>query len=258
MRPLRKIFARPAKSGNSLAAMPKRMARRPMMLDTMAKASDGGAHAGRDPKPLLHDLCRKPHDRFPLPLMDEFALAVMEVGRKSRRRVERKAHVVKEVNNTISALNSMYEAPGETNRFHAQGEDFVGISEAQQEVQRSVLSSVLEMGHPTGPSGTGALRQLRAVDGYAEDQTVGAVTSYDPDLVSLPGAGWKPIPLSELWGPGGRERVDDFVRTQLLLPDVAQQHVAACGVKRLYFDPRPRTWLTSLFRSPGSRSPFSL
>ena len=55
----------------------------------------------------------------------------------------------------------------------------------------------------------------------------------------MTGAGWKPIPLSDLWGPGGRERVDDFVRTQLLPPDVAQEeHVVACRVKRLYFDPR--------------------
>ena len=67
---------------------------------------------------------------------------------------------------------------------------------------------------------------------------MGAVASYDPDLVSLPGAVWTPIPLSDLRGPGGRERVDDFVRTQLLPPDVAQEHVVACGVKRLYFDPR--------------------
>ena len=126
------------------------------MRDTMTQASDDDAPAGRGPKPPLHDLCRKPHDLFPLPLIDEIALPKVEVGRRSRRRLERKAHVAKEVNNTIAALNSMYKAPGETNRFHAQGEDFVGISEAQQEVQRFVLSSVLEMGQPLGPSGTGA------------------------------------------------------------------------------------------------------
>ncbi|CAE7232165.1 unnamed protein product, partial [Symbiodinium sp. CCMP2592] len=146
-------------------------------------------------------------------------------------------HVVKEANLTIAALNSMYQAPAEKDSY-LRGYTFDGASEAQREVQAFVYDAVVNMGQPPAFSHTGALRLLRAAGGYTDDQAVGTVAGYDPEKVSLPEAGWQPIPLSDLWGPTGRERVHDFVRHQLLPPDEAQEQVAKLGLKKLYMDPR--------------------
>ncbi|CAE7615478.1 unnamed protein product [Symbiodinium sp. CCMP2592] len=146
-------------------------------------------------------------------------------------------HLVKEANLTIAALNSMYQAPAEKDSY-LRGYTFDGASEAQREVQAFVYDAVVNMGQPPALSHTGALRLLRAAGGYTDDQAVGTVAGYDPEKVSLPEAGWQPIPLSDLWGPTGRERVHDFVRHQLLPPDEAQEQVAKLGLKKLYMDPR--------------------
>ncbi|CAE7713929.1 unnamed protein product [Symbiodinium sp. CCMP2592] len=146
-------------------------------------------------------------------------------------------HLVKEANLTIAALNSMYQAPAEKDSY-LRGYTFEGASEAQREVQAFVYDAVVNMGQPPALSHTGALRLLRAAGGYTDDQAVGTVAGYDPEKVSLPEAGWQPIPLSDLWGPTGRERVRDFVQHQLLPPDEAQEQVAKLGLKKLYMDPR--------------------
>ena len=144
---------------------------------------------------------------------------------------------MRETNRTIAALNSMYQAPTEKDSF-LRGYTFDGISEAQREVQAFVYDAVKNMGQPPALSHTGALRLLRAAGGYTDDQAVGTVAGYDPEKVSLPEPGWQPIPLSDLWGSNGRERVCDFVQHQLLPPDEAQEQVAKLGLRKLYMDPR--------------------
>ncbi|CAE7239903.1 unnamed protein product [Symbiodinium sp. CCMP2592] len=198
------------------------------------KAGDDGHLL--DPPPL-HDLRRKPRDLFPLPFLQECGPPSRDVGRKCQRRALRRGHLVKEANLTIAALNSMYQAPAEKDSY-LRGYTFDGASEAQREVQAFVYDAVVNMGQPPALSHTGALRLLRAAGGYTDDQAVGTVAGYDPEKVSLPEAGWQPIPLSDLWGPTGRERVHDFVRHQLLPPDEAQEQVAKLGLKKLYMDPR--------------------
>ncbi|CAK8994560.1 unnamed protein product [Durusdinium trenchii] len=62
----------------------------------------------------------------------------------------------------------------------------------------------------------GAVSQLHAFDGYGDDQTPAAVTTYNPSLLSLPDAGNRAIPVAELLGDDGREIVSAFCRTRLL------------------------------------------
>ena len=196
------------------------------------------AGAGPDLQASLHAVGRRPRDFFPLPLHNNETFMPGSLSRKCARRVHRRLHVTDEVNYTLSALNSMFQAPSAGEDGLLGDDSFVGTSVAQREVQAFVKDAILMMGQPPALSCAGALRQLRVADGYMDDQTVGSVANYDPEKVSLPSDGWKPIPLAELWGRNGRGRVDNFVRDQLLPPDVAQELVAASGVKQLYFDRR--------------------
>ena len=193
-----------------------------------------GAGTRQDLQAPLHDEVRKPRDLFPVPLLRDDLGDTEGLSRSCQRRVLRRGHLLAEANRTITA-----------GKILSAGDTFVGASEA---VQAFVFYAILEMGRPPALTCTGALKQLRVADGYAVDQSVGALASYDPDRVSLPEPGWRPIPLYELWGSSGRERVDEFVRDQLLPPEVATVHVAECGVKRPYFDP--------LLRQPKNYSQF--
>ena len=153
----------------------------------------------------------------------------------------RRGHVVGETNRTLMALNSVFDAIGDEQCFHARRDVFVGSSEAQLEVQSLVYEAVAGTGLRTdGLSYSGALRQLRVADGYTDDQAVGAVASFDLERVFVCDVGWVPIPLSDLWGMNGRERVDEFVRHQLLPPVEARERLAMCQVKHAHFDPRLR------------------
>ena len=82
--------------------------------------------------------------------------------------------------------------------------------------------------------------KLRALGGDVEDQSAGALASYDPEGVSIPGDGWKPVDLGDLWGTDGGENVGDYVQRQLLPADEARSRLKSCGLVRPYSDPKLR------------------
>ncbi|CAE7231430.1 gag-pro-pol [Symbiodinium sp. CCMP2456] len=112
-------------------------------------------------------------------------------------------------------------------------------SVAQRAVLDHIQNSVRELGPPPRDlDGPGALQQLRAFDGYGEDQTPCAVKSYNPALLSLPAPGSEPVPLGQLLGDGGQLVVDDFCASRLLCENEARKRLKDCGVAKCYSDPR--------------------
>ncbi|CAK9108532.1 unnamed protein product, partial [Durusdinium trenchii] len=86
-----------------------------------------------------------------------------------------------------------------------------------------------------GPQG--ALKMLRAANGYGEDQPVGSLASFNIEAVSMLEVGWVPIDLGTLWGSDGQQKVNDFVSHQVLPPEKAKVKLEACGVRAPYSDP---------------------
>ena len=73
-----------------------------------------------------------------------------------------------------------------------------GVSQAQARVFEHIRNSVIAMGPcPQELNGVGAVSQLHAFDGYGDDQTPAAVTTYNPSLLSLPDAGNRAVPVAE-------------------------------------------------------------
>ena len=177
-----------------------------------------------------------PRDLFPLPLVTGSRVVATGLGRRSQKRCLHRWREQEEVNHTIAALNSMYNAPSSGNLTSS----FDRPSAAQQRAVDFVKQSVHAMGRPPPEfSGPGALRQLRAAGTYdGHDQTVVGVPSpYHPEKVSLPSPGWSPISLATLWGASGPDFVSDFCRSKLLPGSEARQHVQASGVEHPYWDP---------------------
>lgn len=98
---------------------------------------------------------------------------------------------------------------------------------------------VENMGKPPDDlSGPGALRMLRTASGYVGgDQPTGSLALFDIEAVSLPEKGWAPVDLCALWGCDGRERMNDFICSQLLPPEESRVKLRASGVVRPYSDP---------------------
>ncbi|CAK9052120.1 unnamed protein product [Durusdinium trenchii] len=79
---------------------------------------------------------------------------------------------------------------------------------------------------------------LRVSEGYEGLPTSSPLGSYNPDLVSLPSGEMNPVSLESLWGPGGREAVQEFVSARVLGPSEAQATLIESGVRRVYQDPQ--------------------
>ena len=94
---------------------------------------------------------------------------------------------------------------------------------AQCQVLEFVKNACRRVGKPPATSGSEALEELRVAEGYEDLLTSSPLGSFNPDLVSLPTAEMNPIPLSHLWGPGGRQEVEDFSHTQTLSATEAEQ-----------------------------------
>ena len=111
----------------------------------------------------------------------------------------------------------------------------------QVEALKHIRNSVQLMGSPpcdlTGP---GAVSQLRAFDGYGEDQCPASIATYVPELLSLPDKGNKSMPLAQLLGDDGGVIVSDFIRSRLLDENEALKNLRECGVKQCYSDPKLR------------------
>ena len=142
----------------------------------------------------------------------------------------------------VRGLNALYS--GE--KLEAAAIKFGEVSATQRAALEHIFNSVQELGPPpVGLDGPGALQQLRAFDGYGEDQVPAAVKSYDSSLLSLPAGDDQPVSLASLLGEDGGKIVDDFVATRLLNQDEARRRLSQAGVVRCYSDPKllePRTY----------------
>ena len=177
-----------------------------------------------------------PRDVFPLPSffspdVDDFS----GLSHSVKQRLRKRQHVGVMVEECIIGLNALYS--GQMVKPAAKTAD---ISAAQRMVHDHILNSVVKLGGPGLLSGTEALKQLRAFDGYGEDQTPCAVQSYTPELLSLPSKGSFAVPLEELLGCDGRNIVGEFIHSRLLNVDEARSKLDRCGVRQPYSDPRLR------------------
>lgn len=175
-------------------------------------------------------------DIFPLPSMFPSCGRVSgSFCRKVRQRLNRRTHIERAVEDCISGLNALYFGTE-----FSPAKSVANISAGQQHVWQHIYNSVQQMGEPDPISGTEALKQLRAFDGYGESQIPDTVKTYSPELLSLPDQGNQAIPLETLLGGDGRDIVGEFVRTRLLNADEARIARGRSGVERAYSDPRLR------------------
>ena len=193
-------------------------------------SGETGAGLTQQSKPYVHDEMRKPRDIFPLPLLKTGAVPQPVGSRKGYRKLLHARHVEDEVNHTIGSLNSMFGAQPEGAPFSL--DDFChGAAAAQVDSLEHIQCMVENMGKPPADlSGPGAVKMLRTASGYADDQPTGS-------RVSLPEKGWEPVSLSSLWGCDGRERMNDFITSQLLPPNESGVKLRESGVVRPYSDP---------------------
>ena len=160
----------------------------------------------------------------------------MSCNRSVQRRVHRACSVDAMVEDCIQALNSLYS--GESIQPAMSDGPW---SAAQTQMIAHIRASVDALGPcPEGLDGKGAVSQLHAFDGYGEDQCPAAVASYNPELLSLPSAGNRAVPVAELLGDDGMEIVSAFCRTRLLDENEARRNLVDSGVQRCYTDPRLR------------------
>ncbi len=193
--------------------------------------------------PPMHGVARKQRDIFPLPYLkaaDRVPTSV--ISRRCRRRLEFRGHVEGEVNHTIHSLNSMYGEAQQARSYLSLNECLFGEAQAQTRALEFIQSMVVQMGKPPdGLTASGALQQLRGVSGYEDAiQAPGSLASFNLEAISMPDPGWSPIPLEDLWGCNGREKVEDFIQQQLLPPEEANVNLKLRGLGRSYWDPKLR------------------
>ena len=178
-----------------------------------------------------------PREVFPLPAFDQFTVPLdLDVSRTVFRRLEKRQHVGSMVNDCIRGLNALYSGGKVESALTRRPPSAV-----QQKIFEHVLNSVKTLGPPPRDlSGSEALQQLRAFDGYGEDQMPCSVRPYSPQLLSLPSCGNQAVPLEKLMGEEGCSLVDEFIRTRLLPQNEARRNVRASGLREAYSDPRLR------------------
>ncbi len=177
-----------------------------------------------------------PRDVFPLPsFLKDVSGDIVGVSRSVKQRLKKRMHVASMVEDCIEALNALYSG-----QPLARAKTCSSLSAAQVQVHRHILNSVQKLGGPGALTGTEALQQLRAFDGYGDDQVPQAVKAYTPELLSLPEKGNQAQPLSDLLGSDGQKIVGEFIRSRLLNVDEARSRLAGCGVRHAYSDPRLR------------------
>ena len=196
--------------------------------------SDPGLAAAWLSQESLHDDRSVPRELFPLPLLQS-SRPLAGRGRRSQRRALHRWKEDEEINHTIAALNSMYDAP-----LKGGQSSFARPSAAQVRAIGFIKQSVSDLGRPPPDlSGSGALRMLRAAGTYddTDQDVIGVPSPYIPESVSLPSPGWQPISLADLWGADGPDFVDEFCRSKLLPESEARRHVQDSGIERPYWDP---------------------
>ncbi|OLP89811.1 hypothetical protein AK812_SmicGene28692 [Symbiodinium microadriaticum] len=189
----------------------------------------------------MHASSRVARDLLPLPLLGGQDLPKTNLSRGCRQRWLRRERRVDDCNAAIRALNYLNSPGSKNDAGPIHSLQTFRASAAQAEALLRIQTAVDHLGPPpddvTVPE---ALRQLRC-EGYVDDlQATGALASFNPEGVSLPEEGWKPISLASLGGRDGGVSVGDYVQQQVLPPELASARVEACGVKYPYTDPKLR------------------
>ena len=202
----------------------------------MSGANGSGHHLSPQAQFLMTEGRDVPRDVFPLPSFSkDVGGDIVGVSRSVKQRLKKRFHVATMVEDCIEALNALYSG-----QPLARAKSCSSVSAAQVQVHRHILNSVQKLGGPGALTGTEALQQLRAFDGYGDDQVPQAVKAYTPELLSLPEKGNQAQPLSDLLGSDGQKIVGEFIRSRLLSVDEARSRLAGCGVRHAYSDPRLR------------------
>ena len=152
----------------------------------------------------------------------------------------------------------MYGCVPNEKRALALEDHLFGTASIQWDSLAHIEKMVQQMGKPSDMTCRGALRSLQAASGYMGDQPVGSLASFNLEAVSLPTPGWKPIDLADIRGSNGQQRVNEFVSSELLPPEIAKTRLEALCLKRPYSDPllRPtRKDLPSVSAPPGGQQP---
>lgn len=187
-------------------------------------------------------------DIFPLPSCGPRSmLGGSDVCRSVQRRLQKACHIDSMVEDCICALNAMY-----SNGRVEKAKTGSALSLAQCEVVRHLRNSMQMLGPcPQGLTGAEAVSQLRAFDGYGEDQCPASIAAYSPELLSLPSKGNCAVALDRLLGDDGQTIVSEFTRSRLLDKNEARSRLAECGLRQCYTDPAlrdPRTFGTFVKR----------
>lgn len=121
-------------------------------------------------------------DIFPLPSCGPRGmLGGSDVCRSVQRRLQKACHIDSMVEDCICALNAMY-----SNGRVEKAKTGSALSLAQCEVVRHLRNSMQMLGPcPQGLTGAEAVSQLRAFDGYGEDQCPASIAAYSPELLDL-------------------------------------------------------------------------
>ena len=162
-----------------------------------------------------------PRDPLPLPLVANAggASGTLPGCRATRQGHGRRAAASADVNRCIEALNEMYAAGRPLGRVDVPDVD-TQPSAIQQKCLTHIRESVLHLGAPPcGLSPAEALRELRVLGAYDQEPCTRA--AFDSSRVSIPDVGGTPVPLAELWGPGGAEAVERFISDKVLPSDAA-------------------------------------
>ena len=150
-------------------------------------------------------------DIFPLPSCGPRGmLGGSDVCRSVQRRLQKACHIDSMVEDCICALNAMY-----SNGRVEKAKTGSALSLAQCEVVRHLRNSMQMLGPcPQGLTGAEAVSQLRAFDGYGEDQCPASIAAYSPELLSLPSKGNCAVALDCLLGDDGQTIVSEFTRSR--------------------------------------------
>eukprot|EP00438_Fugacium_kawagutii_P018856 Skav230896 [mRNA] locus=scaffold2765:199618:204679:- [translate_table: standard] len=158
------------------------------------------------------------------------------LSRACQRRIQRRAHRQNGINETVDALNQLYDFGGGSGTVLA---DEL-VSAAQARSLEFIEECIEQLGPPGDVTGPGALEALRVTEGYEDLPSSSTLGSFDPALVSLPAGGVQPCDLADLWGEGGQMFVKEFISEQTVSEDAASQKLEAIGPRCVYTDPKLR------------------
>ena len=164
-------------------------------------------------KPYSLDERAVPRELFPLPRAPLDHHKGAPLSRGVRQRISNRNARDMDVDRCLQSLNRL--ACGTPQAELGRGTGALRpLSLAQVRVLDFVSGAIESAGRPPDDlSVAEALSQLRIGPGYTCASGPGSYLAAD---VSLPAVGNTPVPLAELWGPGGDRAVDDFVKSSLL------------------------------------------